>query len=63
VNTAILRSGVFRRETGAFRRELDAHQLFFAMGEVIAHLHFLLHRGKLRRSSGADGILRFVGLP
>jgi glyoxylase-like metal-dependent hydrolase (beta-lactamase superfamily II) len=43
-----------------FRRKLDAHQMFFAMGEAIAHLHFLERAGKLRRAVGADGVTRFA---
>ncbi len=43
-----------------FRRKLDAHQLFFAMGEAMAHLHLLYYESRLRRSVGADGILRYV---
>jgi glyoxylase-like metal-dependent hydrolase (beta-lactamase superfamily II) len=43
-----------------FRRELDEHQTFFAMGEAIAHLNYLMHDGLLRRAAGADGIMRFV---
>jgi glyoxylase-like metal-dependent hydrolase (beta-lactamase superfamily II) len=42
-----------------FRRPLDAHQLSFALGEALAHLHKLWHDGMLRRVSGSDGILRF----
>ena len=43
-----------------FRRELDAHQMFFAMGESMAHLHWLHAEGRLLRKPGADGIVRFV---
>jgi glyoxylase-like metal-dependent hydrolase (beta-lactamase superfamily II) len=43
-----------------FRRALDAHQTFFAMGEAIAHLHYLYYAGKARRTLGADGIHRFA---
>ena len=43
-----------------FRRELDEHQTFFAMGEAIAHLNYLMHTGALARSLGADGVARFV---
>ena len=43
-----------------FRRELDDHQTFFAMGEAIAHLNYLMHDGVLRRIPGADGLVRFV---
>lgn len=42
-----------------FRRELDVHQLTFAMGEALAHLHALYFEGKLNRETGADGIIRF----
>ena len=43
-----------------FRRALDDHQLMFAMGEAIAHLHYLQHQGKVRRLEDAAGIRRFV---
>ena len=43
-----------------FRRPLDAHQTFFAMGEAIAHLHYLYYAGKLRRALGDDGIMRYA---
>lgn len=43
-----------------FRRELDVHQMSFAMGEAIAHLHALYFKGALRRETGEDGIYRFV---
>jgi glyoxylase-like metal-dependent hydrolase (beta-lactamase superfamily II) len=43
-----------------FRRKLDTHQMFFAMGEAIAHLHFLERTGSLRRAVGADGVTRFA---
>ena len=42
-----------------FKRELDIHQLTFAMGEAIAHLNYLLRRGKLDRQLCEDGVLRF----
>ena len=42
-----------------FRRPLDAHQTFFAMGEAIAHLHYLYYAGKARRVPGKDGIIRY----
>jgi len=32
-----------------FRRTLDDHQLMFAMGEAIAHLHYLHAQGKVQR--------------
>jgi glyoxylase-like metal-dependent hydrolase (beta-lactamase superfamily II) len=42
-----------------FRRPLDAHQLSFALGEALAHLHVLWQNGHLRRVTGTDGIIRF----
>jgi len=42
-----------------FKRPLDAHQLGFALGEALAHLHKLWHDGIVRRETGADGIIRF----
>ena len=42
-----------------FRRQLDAHQLSFALGEALAHLHKLWKDGMLKRVTGADGIIRF----
>ena len=45
-----------------FRRPLDAHQTFFAMGEAIAHLHCLYYAGKARRAVGADGIMRYAAM-
>jgi hypothetical protein len=42
-----------------FRRPLDAHQLSFALGEALAHLHYLWKDGSLRRITGSDGIVRF----
>ncbi len=43
-----------------FRRPLDTQQMFFAMGEAIAHLHFLERAGRLRRAVGDDGVARFA---
>ena len=43
-----------------FRRQLDAHQLSFAMGEALAHLHKLWADGILRRVTNSDGITRFI---
>lgn len=39
-----------------FRRELDAHQMFFAIGESIAHAHALWTRGDLVRDTDSDGV-------
>lgn len=43
-----------------FRRALDAHQIFFALGETVAHLNFLVCREVLERIEGEDGLYRFV---
>jgi hypothetical protein len=32
----------------------------FAMGESIAHLHYLLAQGRATREVGADGVRRYV---
>ena len=43
-----------------FPRPLDTHQVMFAMGEAIAHLNHLEHKGEVRKVEGIDGIVRFV---
>jgi glyoxylase-like metal-dependent hydrolase (beta-lactamase superfamily II) len=43
-----------------FRRTLDAHQLSFALGESLAHLHTLWQDGRLYRFTDAQGVIRFV---
>ena len=43
-----------------FRRELDPHQLAFALGEALAHLRFLEEDGRVVRQVGADGVHRFL---
>ena len=43
-----------------FRRTLDAHQTFFAMGEAIAHLHYLYYAGRATRTAGPDGVMRYA---
>ena len=42
-----------------FPRALDAHQLTFALGEAIAHLHQLWLSGSLVREYGKDQVFRF----
>lgn len=42
-----------------FKRQLDLHQTTFAMGEAVAHLNYLWHRGVLRRFQDAEGVWRF----
>lgn len=43
-----------------FTRPLDTHQLTFALGEALAHCHYLWFTKQLHRIQGADGIYRFV---
>ncbi|MGE5450996.1 MAG: MBL fold metallo-hydrolase [Acidobacteriota bacterium] len=42
-----------------FKRDLDLHQTTFAMGESIAHLNHLWHRGEIQRHQNAQGIWQF----
>jgi glyoxylase-like metal-dependent hydrolase (beta-lactamase superfamily II) len=42
-----------------FNRELDSHQLSFAIGEAIAHLHYLMYEGRLCKRIDEAGIVRF----
>ncbi len=43
-----------------FTRALDSHQLTFALGEALAHCHYLWFSGKMQRILGPDGIYRFL---
>jgi glyoxylase-like metal-dependent hydrolase (beta-lactamase superfamily II) len=43
-----------------FRRKLGKSQVFFAMGEAIAHLHCLYYAKRARREIGQDGVVRFA---
>lgn len=42
-----------------FDRALDLHQTGFAVAEALAHLRALERRGRLRRTTGPDGIDRY----
>lgn len=42
-----------------FKRPLDAHQLTFAIGEALAHLHLLWLDGRFDRVLDSDGVYRF----
>jgi glyoxylase-like metal-dependent hydrolase (beta-lactamase superfamily II) len=42
-----------------FKRKLDEHQMGFAMGEAIAHLHYLHAEGGVRRETDPAGVVRF----
>jgi glyoxylase-like metal-dependent hydrolase (beta-lactamase superfamily II) len=43
-----------------WRRQLDRHQTGFALGEALAHLHYLKGQGALQRETGKDGVDRFL---
>ena len=42
-----------------FKRALDAHQLSFALGEALAHLHLLWADGTLSRRVDGAGNIQF----
>jgi len=42
-----------------FRRQLDTHQLSFAIGEALAHLNYLEAAGSVTRERTPDGVERF----
>jgi glyoxylase-like metal-dependent hydrolase (beta-lactamase superfamily II) len=42
-----------------FRRPLGLHEQTFALGEALAHLHWLWHCGEVQRTQDAAGIYRF----
>ena len=46
-----------------FRRPLDTHQTFFAMGETLSHLNKLMHDGALARIRGEAGYQFVVPAP
>jgi glyoxylase-like metal-dependent hydrolase (beta-lactamase superfamily II) len=43
-----------------FRRPLDPHQTAFALGEALAHLHYLREQGEIERIADAEGVDRFI---
>lgn len=43
-----------------FRRQLDNHQLFFAIAEAVAHVNHGWRTGRLTRTVASDGIIRFA---
>jgi glyoxylase-like metal-dependent hydrolase (beta-lactamase superfamily II) len=43
-----------------FRRKLDGEQTGLALGECVAHLNLLMHRGSLRRELCDDGLYRYT---
>ncbi len=46
-----------------FKRALDVHQMTFAMGETVAHLHYLWYAGQVQRQRDAQGVWRFSTAP
>lgn len=42
-----------------FTRKLDNHQIFFAVGESLAHVHRLMAEGRIHRELGDDGVYRY----
>lgn len=43
-----------------FHRELDLHQFGFAFSETLAHVNRMLRRGELRKTTGGDGLIRYL---
>ena len=37
-----------------WRRQLDRHQTGFALGEALAHLHYLVGQGEIERTAGRE---------
>ena len=45
-----------------FKRPLGDSQIFFAMGEAIAHLHYLHGNGQVARTIDAQGVARYASV-
>jgi len=43
-----------------FKRRLDRHQTGFALGEALAHLHYLVGEGEIARAADDNGVDRFL---
>jgi glyoxylase-like metal-dependent hydrolase (beta-lactamase superfamily II) len=43
-----------------FRRRLDRHQMGFALGEALAHLHYLVGHDEIERATDDNGVDRFL---
>lgn len=43
-----------------FRPDLDDVQIFFAVGEALAHLNHLVAQGRVRRAESRDGVWQFT---
>lgn len=46
-----------------FDRELDSHEMGFAIGETLAHVNRLIAEGKVRATTDADGVWRVQAVP
>jgi len=42
-----------------FRRKMDLHNIGFALGESLAHVNYLWHKGALEREADKDGVWRY----
>jgi glyoxylase-like metal-dependent hydrolase (beta-lactamase superfamily II) len=42
-----------------FKRQLDSHQMTFALGEALGHLHALWYSGELVRRETGEGLIEF----
>jgi hypothetical protein len=42
-----------------FDRELSVTDVFFATGETLAHINYLLHRGELATSEMPDQVIKY----
>jgi hypothetical protein len=45
-----------------FNRSFDTHQMTFALGEALAHLHALWYAGQASRRVDDDEIVRFAAI-
>ncbi len=43
-----------------FDRSFGPHELFFALGEAVAHLHHLLANGRVQQQADPQGVMRFL---
>ena len=43
-----------------FKRELDSHQLAFALGETVAHINYLVHAGDVKREELPTGVYKYT---
>ena len=62
VLNACRRSGLPALEVvkAMFDRELDPMQQMMALGECVAHLHYLIYQNKIKRDIHSDGLYRYT---